>query len=83
MALKYLYAPIGYKAGKTYGVLPNVANADLAFVRASGATRINSSKLIDKGESISPNDFAPINFSSGWTGQGSGMTLSTGAAVVQ
>ena len=81
MALKYLYAPIGYKAGKTYGVLPNVANADLAFVRASGATRINSSKLIDKGESISPNDFAPINFSSGWTGQGSGMTLSTGAAV--
>ena len=29
MALKYLYVPSGYKAGKTYGVLPNVANADL------------------------------------------------------
>ena len=23
MALKYLYVPSGYKAGKTYGVLPN------------------------------------------------------------
>ena len=33
MALKYLYVPSGYKAGKTYGVLPNEAAADLDFVR--------------------------------------------------
>jgi len=81
MALKYLYAPSGYKGGKAYGVLPNVANADLGFIRALSATRINSSKLIDKGESIGSNDLAPSNFSSDWTGVGSGMTLSTGAAV--
>ena len=81
MALKYLYAPSGYKAGKTYGILPNTSSADLAFSRNSKATRVNSTRLIDKGESISSNDFAPSNFSSGWTGIGSGMTLSTGAAV--
>ena len=81
MALKYLYAPSGYKAGKTYGILPNTSSADLAFSRNSKATRVNSTRLIDKGESISSNDFAPSNFSSGWTGVGSGMTLSTGAAV--
>ena len=83
MALRYLYAPIGYEGGKAYGVLPNVANADFAFIRASGATKIigSSDKAIDKGESISSNNIAPSNFSSGWEGVGSGMTLSTGAAV--
>jgi len=47
MALKYLYVPSGYKAGTAYGVLPNVANADLAFVRGSSATRINADGLIE------------------------------------
>lgn len=47
MALKYLYVPSGYKAGKAYGVLPNVANADLAFVRGSSGTRINADGLIE------------------------------------
>ena len=79
MALKYLYVPSGYKAGKTYGVLPNEAAADLAFVRASGATRVDSNRLIDKGESLGSN-IEPTDFSSGWTGVGSGMTLSTGSA---
>ena len=46
MALKYLYVPSGYKAGTAYGVLPNVANADFAFVRGSAGTRINSDGLI-------------------------------------
>ena len=50
MALKYLYVPSGYKgggsSGTAYGVLPNVANADLAFVRGSSATRINADGLI-------------------------------------
>ncbi len=69
MALKYLYVPSGYKAGTAYGVLPNAANADLAFVRASGATRVDSNRLIDKGESVGSN-IEPIDFSSGWTGVG-------------
>ena len=47
MSLKYLYVPSGYKAGKTYGVLPNEANADLAFVRDSTATRINANGLVE------------------------------------
>ena len=47
MALKYLYVPSGYKAGKTYGVLPNEAVADLAFVRGSSATRINANGLVE------------------------------------
>ena len=47
MALKYLYVPSGYKAGKTYGVLPNVANADLDFIRSTTATRINADGLIE------------------------------------
>ena len=47
MALKYLYVPSGYKAGKTYGVLPNEAAADLAFVRGSSATRINANGLVE------------------------------------
>jgi len=82
MALKYLYAPIGYEGGKAYGVLPNVADADLSFIRASGATKVigSSNKTIDKGESLGSN-IESTDFSSGWTGVGSGMTLSTGAAV--
>ena len=47
MALKYLYVPSGYKAGKAYGVLPNEAAADLAFVRGSSATRINANGLVE------------------------------------
>ena len=47
MALKYLYVPSGYKAGTAYGVLPNVANADLDFVRGTTATRINADGLIE------------------------------------
>jgi hypothetical protein len=46
MALKYLYVPSGYKAGKTYGVLPNATNADLSLVRSTTATRINADGLI-------------------------------------
>ena len=47
MALKYLYVPSGYKAGKAYGVLPNAANADLDFVRGSAGTRVNADGLLE------------------------------------
>ena len=47
MALKYLYVPSGYKAGTAYGVLPNVANADLDFVRGSAGTRTNKDGLLE------------------------------------
>ena len=50
MALKYLYVPSGYRgggsSGTAYGVLPNTAAADLAFVRGTSATRINADGLI-------------------------------------
>jgi len=80
MALKYLYVPSGYKAGTAYGVLPNDSSADFDnFSRPSGATRVDSNRLIDRGESLGSN-IEPTDFSSGWTGVGSGMTLSTGSA---
>jgi len=80
MALKYLYVPSGYKAGTAYGVLPNDSSADFdEFQRNSGATRVDSNRLIDRGESLGSN-IEPTDFSSGWTGLGSGMTLSTGSA---
>ena len=47
MALQYLYAPSGYEPGKANGILPNIANADLGFVRNSSATRINAEGLIE------------------------------------
>ncbi len=51
MALKYLYVPSGYKgggsSGTAYGVLPNTAAADLAFVRGSAGTRVNADGLIE------------------------------------
>ena len=50
MALKYLYVPSGYRgggsSGTAYGVLPNTAAADLAFVRGSAGTRVNADGLI-------------------------------------
>ena len=51
MSSKYLYVPSGYKgggsSGTAYGVLPNEAAADLAFVRGSSATRINANGLVE------------------------------------
>ncbi|MDB4486508.1 hypothetical protein N9014_00180 [bacterium] len=47
MALKYLYVPSGYMAETAYGVLPNAANADFAFVRGSAATRVNADGLLE------------------------------------
>jgi len=54
MALKYLYVPSGYKAGTAYGVLPNVANADLAFVRGSAGTRVNADGLLESMDTNVP-----------------------------
>ena len=58
MALKYLYVPSGYRgggsSGTAYGVLPNVANADLSLVRGSSATRINSDGLIESMDTNTP-----------------------------
>ena len=39
--------PSGYKANKVYSVLPENGDGDFAFTRASEATRINSSGLIE------------------------------------
>ena len=47
MALQYLYAPSGYEPGKANGILPNIANADFAFIRTTTAQRINDDGLIE------------------------------------
>tara|TARA_R110000803_G_scaffold21725_5_gene54463 strand:- start:248 stop:1495 length:1248 start_codon:yes stop_codon:yes gene_type:complete len=39
--------PTGYKAGKLYSVLPESGVGDFDFTRASAATRVNSSGLIE------------------------------------
>ena len=58
MALQYLYAPSGYEPGKANGILPNIANADLGFVRGSSATRINGEGLIeDMGANVPRLDY--------------------------
>ena len=86
MALKYLYAPSGYKAGssgvagKIYGVLPNKSESDLSLTSATSGTRIDSNGLVEKRESLG-SELAASDFSSGWAGVGSGMTLSTGSAI--
>jgi hypothetical protein len=50
MALKYLYAPSGAKAGKAYGVLPNSANADFSsFSRSSSGSRVDKNGFINTG----------------------------------
>ena len=58
MALQYLYAPSGYEPGKANGILPNITNADLGFVRGSSATRINGEGLIeDMGANVPRLDY--------------------------
>jgi len=44
---KLALIPSGYKAGKIYSVLPTDGVGDFDFTRASSATRINSSGLIE------------------------------------
>ena len=39
--------PSGYKANKVYSVLPTNGDADLAFTRASEATRVNQNGIIE------------------------------------
>jgi len=42
-----IYYPSGYKAGKAYSLKPTDGIGDLTFTRASTATRVNSSGLIE------------------------------------
>ena len=85
MALQYLYAPSGYEPGKANGILPNIANADLGFVRGSSATRINGEGLIESmGANVPRLDYTDgscptlltergstnLLFNSGWEGGG-------------
>jgi hypothetical protein len=44
---KLALIPSGYKAGKVYSVLPTTGVGDFDFTRASSATRVNSSGLIE------------------------------------
>ena len=42
-----IFYPSGYKAGKLYSLKPTDGSGDLTFTRASSATRVNSSGLIE------------------------------------
>jgi len=42
-----IYYPSGYKAGKAYSLKPTDGSGDLTFTRASTATRVNLSGLIE------------------------------------
>ena len=42
-----IYYPSGYKAGKAYSLKPTDGTGDLTFTRASTATRVNESGLIE------------------------------------
>jgi len=42
-----IYYPSGYKAGKAYSLKPTDGTGDLTFIRASTATRVNESGLIE------------------------------------
>ena len=55
MALKYLYAPSGVKAGKAYGVIPNSASADFSsFVSDTDGTRVDENGFITDVEANVP-----------------------------
>ena len=55
MALKYLYAPSGAKAGTAYGVIPNSASADFSsFVSDTDGTRVDKNGLITDVEANVP-----------------------------
>ena len=43
-----IYYPSGYKAGKAYSLKPTDGSGDLTFTRASTATRVNESGLIEE-----------------------------------
>ena len=55
MALKYLYAPSGAKAGTAYGVIPNSASADFSsFVSDTDGTRVDKNGFITDVEANVP-----------------------------
>ena len=65
MALKYLYAPSGAKAGTAYGVLPNSANADFSsFSRNGAGSRVDKNGLINTGLGLGGEEIVNGSFSS-------------------
>jgi len=42
-----ILTPNGYKSGKLYSIIPSSGNGDLTFTRATSASRVNSSGLIE------------------------------------
>jgi hypothetical protein len=53
--------PNGYKAGKLYSIKPTSGAGDLDVVRATGATRVNASGLIETvGNNVPRLDYPPL-----------------------
>ena len=87
MALKYLYAPSGYKGGTSsgtaYGVLPNDSSADFDnFNRPSFATRTNKDGLLETYQAFGNNLVTNGDFAtdSDWSKGNSSITISGGKA---
>ena len=69
--------PSGYKDQKVYSVKPIDGSGDLTFSRASNATRVNSSGLVEKVRTnlvLQSNTFSNASWSNG----GSGVVLTSG-----
>ena len=69
--------PSGYKDQKVYSVKPIDGSGDLTFSRASNATRVNSSGLVEKVRTNNVLDSQ--DFTSGWTN--GNVTISTSATA--
>jgi hypothetical protein len=70
--------PSGYKNGKVYSALPTDGSGDMSFTRASNATRVASSGLIEKVRTnIVP--FSEQFDNAAWTKVG--LTISANAAI--
>ncbi len=82
MALKYLYAPSGAKAGTAYGVLPNSANADFSsFSRSSAGSRVDKNGLINTGLGLGGEEIVNGDFDSASNWEVSVATISGGRAI--
>ena len=62
------FIPSGVKNGKAYSIVPTDGTGDLTFSRASNATRVNSSGLVEKVRTNVFNNSNTFN-AAGWTSE--------------
>ena len=72
--------PSGYKAGKVYSQKPLSTDGELSFSRASNATRVNSSGLVEKVRTNLLTYSEDFSTARGWGGAGITATANYGTA---